>query len=163
LEVPSYDGTSRNRIARLNPDGSLDLTFNPGSGADDGVEVITLQSDGRILIGGHFTEYNGVSRNKIARINSNGSIDNSFDPGTGMNGVVRSIAMHFEGKILVGGGFSVYNGSDAKYLVRLESDGSKDIDFNTGSGPSSSVFSIIVMNNEDILIGWNFGAYDGHS
>lgn len=45
--------------------------------------------------------------------------------------------------------------------MRLESDGSKDIDFNTGSGPSSSVFSIIVMNNEDILIGGNFGAYDG--
>ncbi|MFU8844478.1 MAG: delta-60 repeat domain-containing protein [Bacteroidales bacterium] len=101
MEVPSYDGTSRNRIARLNPDGSLDLTFNPVSGADDGVEVITLQSDGRILIGGHFTEYNGVSRNKIARINSNGNIDNSFDPGTGMNGVVRSIAMHFEEKSLL--------------------------------------------------------------
>ena len=157
----SYDGTSRNRIARLNPDGSLDLTFNPGTGADDGVEVITLQSDGRILIGGSFTEYNGVNRNKIARINSNGSIDNTFDPGSGMNGIVRSIAMHFEGKILVGGGFSVYNGTDAKYLTRIESDGSMDIDFNTGSGPSSSVFSIIVMNNEDIVIGGNFGAYDG--
>ncbi len=63
----SYNGRSRNRIARLNSDGSLDTGFDPGTGADNWVQSVAVQSDGKILIGGGFTSYNGTSRNRIAR------------------------------------------------------------------------------------------------
>src|SRR5690554_7231419 len=83
--------------------GALDLTFNPndfgsgmGTGANDEVYTTVLQSNGKILIGGNFTSYNGVPRNGIARLNSDGSIDNSFDRGSGVSGVssrVEAIAI----------------------------------------------------------------------
>src|SRR5690606_3293323 len=67
----SYNGQNRNRIARLNTDGSLDTSFTIGSGFNGHVFSIALQSDGKILVGGRFTEYNGQSQNRIARIEVN--------------------------------------------------------------------------------------------
>src|SRR5436190_2256283 len=61
-EFWSVNGTPRNRIARLNDDGSLDPTFNPGAGPDYGVTAIAVQSDGRCIVGGLFTSFNGASR-----------------------------------------------------------------------------------------------------
>src|SRR5437868_6267394 len=63
--------------------GLLDPGFNPGSGANDPINAVARQSDGRIVIAGAFTEFNGVSRSRIARLNSDGSLDPAFDPGTG--------------------------------------------------------------------------------
>ena len=71
--------TTRNFIGRLNPDGSIDTTFNPG--ADGQVEVLVIQADGKILVGGSFTTLAGAARSRIGRLNSDGSIDSSFDPG----------------------------------------------------------------------------------
>src|SRR5438093_1602800 len=62
----AVNGVSRNSISRLNDDGSLDPTFNPGAGPNKGVSVIALQSDGRILIGGTFATFNGISRARAA-------------------------------------------------------------------------------------------------
>jgi hypothetical protein len=60
-----------NRIARLNSDGTLDDTFNTGSGANENVQSIALQSDGKILIGGSFESFNGTTANRIARLLGN--------------------------------------------------------------------------------------------
>lgn len=62
------NGTNRNRIVRLNSDGSLDTSFNPGTGADGLVRSIALQPDGNVLIGGNFTTVNGVARPYVARL-----------------------------------------------------------------------------------------------
>lgn len=75
--------SSRNRVARLLNDGQIDTTFNPGSGADNYINAIALQPDGRILLGGGFSSYNGLSRNGVARINADGSLDATFNPGAG--------------------------------------------------------------------------------
>jgi len=73
-----------NLITRLKPDGSLDNSFDPGTGPDYlFVYDLALQSDGKVLIGGNFTTVNGTNRNRIARLNSDGSLDSGFDPGTG--------------------------------------------------------------------------------
>lgn len=77
-EFTSIDGVDINHLARLNQDGSIDSSFLIGEGANDSVKVITLQADGRILIGGEFTAFAGVSRRHIARLNQDGSIDRSF-------------------------------------------------------------------------------------
>ena len=83
------NGTARNNIARLNADGGLDTGFNPGTGADNTVTTLSVQPDGKILIAGYFTSYNGASRNRIARLNTDGSLDVGFDPGTGANNVPK--------------------------------------------------------------------------
>ena len=114
------DGTTRNRIARLMPDGLLDLSFDPGTGADISLRTVIVLPDGKILIGGSFTQFNGTPRNKIARLMLNGSLDLSFDPGAGINpGLIRTLAMQRDGKILIGGLFTSFNGTPHKIITRL--------------------------------------------
>ena len=69
------------------------------------VLAIDLQSDNKILIGGSFTEINGVARNRVARLNSDGSLDLSFNPSDGADVTVWDLALQPDGKILIGGGF----------------------------------------------------------
>src|SRR6266566_3081140 len=72
--------------------GSVDLSFDAGSGLNLRVNALALQPHGRILIGGLFTTVNGSNRNYVARFNGDGTLDSSFDPGVGENGPVLSMA-----------------------------------------------------------------------
>jgi len=158
----SYNGTSINKIARLNTDGSLDTTFNPGTtGANSSVQSIALQSDGKILIGGQFTTYNSTAINRIARLNADGSLDTSFNVGTGANKDVSSIAIQSDGKILIVGDFTSYNGTSIYKIARLNTDGSLDATFNPGSGSDSKIFEIALQSDGKILIGGDFIFYNG--
>src|SRR3982750_3317056 len=94
---------TRNRIARLNPDGTLDTAFNPN--ADNSVYAIAVQADGKILVGGGFTSIGGQTRNSIARLDATTGLADSFDPNAGMGAYVNAIAVQPDGKILVGGIF----------------------------------------------------------
>ena len=82
-------GVTRNRIARLNVDGTLDTSFNPDS--NDTALAIAIQPDGKIIVGGFFTTVGGVTRNSIARLNSDGTVDTSFNPD--VNNRVNTIAL----------------------------------------------------------------------
>ena len=90
---------TRNRIARLNPDGTLDTAFNPN--ANGAVYAIAVQADGKILVGGFFTSIGGQTRNRIARLMPRPAWLDSFDPNA--NNAVCSIAVQADGKILAGG------------------------------------------------------------
>jgi uncharacterized delta-60 repeat protein len=157
----TYDGVPRTAIARLNADGSLDASFDPGSGVNCCVHSINLQPDGKILIGGDFSSYNGVERNRIARLNSNGSLDTSFDPGIGANLIVYNVAIQLDGKILIGGNFTSYNEVNRSRIARLNTDGSLDTTFAIGNGANSSISSIALQPDGKILIGGNFTSYNG--
>lgn len=136
----TVNGTSRQRIARLNTDGSLDTGFNPGTGFNSDVYALTLQPDGKVLVGGYFTTYNGTARSGIARVNSDGSLDTGFNPGSGLAGnYTKSIVNQADGKILLGGSFSTYNGTGRSMIARVLSDGTLDTSFNPGSGANSTV------------------------
>ena len=111
-----------NGRTRLNTDGSLDGSFNSGAGANGTVWSVALQPDGKVLIGGAFTTVNGTNRIHIARLNANGSLDSTFNPGTGADGVVRSIALQTDGKVLIGGDFLTVNGVLRPYVARLYGD-----------------------------------------
>src|SRR5438132_14266909 len=91
---------TRNHIARLNPDGTLDA-FNPN--ANGTVYAIAVQADGKILAGGGFTSIGGQTRNRIARLDPITGLADSFDPNA--NNFVLSIAVKADGKILAGGFF----------------------------------------------------------
>jgi uncharacterized delta-60 repeat protein len=157
----SYNGSSVNRIARINVDGSLDATFNPGSGANDAIWTTFVQSDGKIIIGGDFTSYNGVAVNKIARLNVDGSLDLSFNTGTGFVVRINSISTQSDGKILVGGWFSSFNSVTVNNLVRLNTDGSLDGSFNTGGfGTDSQVKAISILPDGRIMIVGEFTSFN---
>src|SRR5687767_4869448 len=92
---------TRNKIARLNPDGTLDTAFDPN--ANDTVLAIALQADGKILVAGDFTTIAGQSRNRVARLDATTGLPDSFDPNA--DGSVRALTLQGDGKILVGGLF----------------------------------------------------------
>lgn len=152
----SFDGTSLNRIARLNSDGSVDNNFNPGSGANEGILNITLQNDGKIIVAGYFSTFNGVARNKIVRLNQDGSIDNTFNTGTGANNVINKTIYLTDGKILIGGFFSMFNGIFQNGISRLNGDGTVDNSFNTPAGWNMDIKDMCIQPDGKILIGGAF-------
>ena len=157
----SYNGTAINRIARLNADGSLDMTFNPGTGAIGHVTEANIQSDGKIIIVGYFNSYNGTARGFIARLNADGTLDGTFNPGTGANGFVQSTAMQSDGRIVIGGGFTSYNGTARNFIARLNIDGTLDLTFNPGTGANVLVRSTAIQSDGKIIVGGDFTSYNG--
>ena len=149
------------RIARLNADGSWDNSFNPGAGPNGGVESVALQPDGKMLIGGNFSTFNGTIRKNLARLTSNGSLDDSFNPGSGLNGTIFSIALQSDGRVVVGGDFTAVNGENRNRIVRLNADGSLDSGFNSGTGPDGTVRSLALQSDGDILISGEFITVNG--
>ena len=154
-------GTNRARIARLNQGGAVDLTFDPGAGADNAIYAMALQTDDKVVIGGGFSTFNGIGRNFIARLNANGTLDNTFDPGTGANGPIFAVAVQADGKVLIGGDFTTVNGTALTNLARLHANGSVDTSFITGSGANSTVRSLIVQTDGKILMAGSFTNYAG--
>src|SRR5690554_5875872 len=157
----SYNGTNQNYIARLNTNGALDTSFNIGNGFSQGVVSTSLQPDGKILVGGVFTSYNWESQNRITRLNTDGSLDSSFNIGTGFNQFVQSIAIQPDGKIIIGGGFTDYNGTTQNYITRLNTNGSLDTSFNIGAGFNNAVHQIVLQDDGKILVGGRFTSYNG--
>jgi uncharacterized delta-60 repeat protein len=162
----TYRGVSANRIARINDDGTRDTTFNVGgSGFNSGVSVIAIQNDGKTLVGNQSAAtYNGVGYNRIIRINDDGTIDTPFltNIGSGFNASVWAIEIQNDGKILVGGTFTTYQGISAEGIIRLNSDGTTDTAFltNIGTGTNSGVYSIKVQSDGKILLGGQFTTFN---
>jgi uncharacterized delta-60 repeat protein len=156
-----FNSTARNNIARLNDTGALDTTFNPGSGTDQEVDSMAVQpSDGKVLIGGYFTTVNGVAHNGLARLNTNGSLDNTFNPaisGTGQV-TVLAIAVQTDNKILIGGTFTTVNGVGRNYIARLNSDGSLDTGYDPNSG--NEVDTIALQPDGKSVVGGRFKTVD---
>jgi uncharacterized delta-60 repeat protein len=160
-DFSSYNGLERNCIARLNNDGSLDETFNPGSGANASVNSISIQSDGKIMIGGNFSKYNEIARSRVARLNTDGSLDETFNIGTGINITVYTIAIQSDQKIVLGGYFTSYNGTTRNSIVRINSDGSLDETFNIGTGINIMVYTIAIQSDQKVVLGGYFTSYNG--
>ncbi|MEL1246061.1 hypothetical protein AAEO56_17440 [Flavobacterium sp. DGU11] len=144
---------------------SLDESFNTTQ-FQQGRRVVDIltQPDGKILVAGNFTSYNGVEHNSLLRLNIDGSLDTTFDPGmsTGLNGqyYITSLAMDSFGKIYVGGNFNNFNGSSKKGVVRLNADGSVDptftFDFFSPNSQASVVYDLAFDSSGKLLIAGNF-------
>ncbi|HEY0429419.1 MAG TPA: FG-GAP-like repeat-containing protein [Pyrinomonadaceae bacterium] len=154
-------GINRGRIARLNADGTVDGTFNPPGGANANINAVTIQPDGKILIGGDFTGVNSDSTKKyLARLNADGSLDTSFSPV--LNAPTLGLKLQADGKILIGGAMSTVNGASRAGIARVNQDGSLDTSFNVGSGTNSTVWSIDLQNDKIVYAG-QFSATNGFS
>jgi uncharacterized delta-60 repeat protein len=165
----SINGQPRNYIARLLPDGSLESldTFNPGTGASAQVNCIALQPDGKIVIGGNFTSFNGQSRNRIARLNPDGTLEGTetFNIGTGPNGFVYAVVVQPDGKIILGGSFNNVNGQSRSRIARLTSGGAVEApsEFNIGAGANNVVRALAIDTAGRILVGGQFTQFNNQS
>jgi len=149
----------RNHIARLNPDGTLDVDFNPD--ANEIVRAIAVQADGNILAGGDFHGANsigGADRNYLARLNAiTGSVMNDDLTFPNASGPVYSLAVQANRQILVGGVFHGANsigGAERNYIARLEMTGAVDMMFNPNA--QNAVFAIVMQGDGKILVGGFF-------
>jgi hypothetical protein len=136
--------------------------FDPN--ANGPVNVVVVQPDGRILIGGGFTTLapNGgatVTRNRIARLNPDGTLDTAFNPNA--NGFVESIAVQADGKVLAGGGFTSIGGQPRVYIARLDPTTGLADSFNPN--PNFGVDSIAVQTDGKILAGGHFTSIGGQT
>ncbi len=168
LGFSAYNGITVNSIARLNADGTLDAAFNSGlgSGFNGGSfnAAAAVQPDGKILVGGNFTTYKGAAvPTGIIRLNSDGSRDNTFNPGS-TGGVTGSVGFPIivlpNSQILICGNFSMYNTSPRNSLARLNADGSLDNTFNP-AGPSPTGVTMAQLPDGRLLVTGNFTTYDG--
>ncbi|TAE79356.1 MAG: T9SS C-terminal target domain-containing protein [Bacteroidetes bacterium] len=160
-EFTSYNGVSRNRIVRINPNGSIDSSFNTGIGVNDRINACAIQHDGKVLIGGNFTSYNGAIRYSLARINVNGSLDTNFNYGQLIDGDISKLIVQNDGKVIVTGGFTRLDGEYVNYIGRINIDGSIDTSFKTGIGPNSRINNAAILPNGKIIVVGNFTTYNG--
>jgi uncharacterized delta-60 repeat protein len=157
---------------RLNADGTLDTSFvtNLGTGAGGTyanasaprVVALSVQSDGKILVGGTFESWDGTATGCLARLNSDGTLDTSFmtNIGTGatrtsVDADVEALAVQSDGKILVGGRFDEWDGVTSSGLIRLDDDGTLDTGF-TFAGYIRGVGGLAVQSDDKIVAGGDF-------
>ena len=150
---------TRNRIARLNPDGTVDPAFNPN--ASGPVYAIALQADGKIFVGGTFTNIGGQPRRCIARLDPTTGLPDSFDPHATGGSVtyVFSIAVQADGKILAGGFFDHIGGQPRNYIARLDATTGLADSFDPNA--SYYVYEIALQADGKILASGNFTSIGG--
>jgi len=157
-EFTSVNSTTRYRVARLNVDGSVDGTFNPSNTVPAAVNALGVQSDGKVVIGGAFTTVAGASRNYVARLNADGSLDSTFNTSTGISGgPVNALAVQSDGKVVIGGAFTTVFGLTRNRIARLQADGSVDQGFQNGlTGASGTVRAVVLLTSGKVLLGGDF-------
>ncbi|MBX3731169.1 MAG: autotransporter-associated beta strand repeat-containing protein [Verrucomicrobiae bacterium] len=141
-------------IARLHPDGSLDGSFAPGAGANGSVLCMTLQDDGRIVIGGIFDSFNGVSRNRMARLHPDGSLDAGFMPADALDLEVSAVALQADGNVLAAGasrGALDPTASDYR-IVRFLPDGSLDTGFLPWMSRQARTSGLVVQADGRVVV-----------
>jgi uncharacterized delta-60 repeat protein len=165
-------------IARLNLNGALDTSFNPGAGADGAVYAIVqmlvpsastnLANVPFYVIGGTFANYNGNPASGVARVTPSGLFDPSFNIGEGVtssNAAIHALGITANNQILVAGDFTAFDNQPHHYLVQLNVDGTLDTNFAAFDGISSdingSISALVVQPDGRILIGGLFTTING--
>ncbi|MBI5385354.1 MAG: immunoglobulin domain-containing protein [Verrucomicrobia bacterium] len=167
-QFTAIGGQPRDRIARLNADGTADPGFNPG--ADNYPYCLAVQADGKIVVGGLFTTLGGQPRSCLGRLNADGSLDNGFILGAGRSDnftlSVDALAVQADGSILVGGHFTSLGGQPRSCIGRLGAAGTLDNWFNPGAGRTDyppGVNTLVVQPDGKILVGGSFTTLGGQS
>ena len=145
--------------AELDPGFNANIFIGGREGYfNHGVRTMALQADGKILIGGNFTNVNGAVRHSLARLNADGTLDETFAPTGTTNDFVRSIVVQADGKILFTGGAQPLTGSHQTTVVRLHGDGSRDAEFHVPA--CWGVSQILLGRDGMIYICGTFGSVD---
>lgn len=132
-DFSTVNGSPRHRLARLHPEGKVEApeTFAAGPFTNSGdVHAIAVQPDGKIIVAGSFVDWGGQTRRGIARMEKNGELDEGFATGLGANSSIDTMLLLPDGKLLVAGPFTAFDGAPRTGLARLDSEGNLDPGFN---------------------------------
>jgi len=158
----TWNGVYRGFFVRLNSDGTIDTEFSTkiGTAADSIVSNIALQPDGKILVVGNFTTWNGTTVNRIVRLNADGTRESAFtaNTGTAADSWVYNVAIQPDGKILVVGSFTNWNSSTVGYIVRLNSNGTRDTTFTANA--NNFIFFAATQKDGKIITGGRFTTWN---
>ncbi len=167
---PFIDLVKVRQLIRMKSTGAFDSSFNFNFATKEGYEggngfiydAVQL-NDGKIIVAGNFTTYNGGTANYIARINAtNGLVDATFNPGgVGADGPINKIRYNTTtNKILLTGDFKKYNGQDANGIVMINTDGTVDNNFRFGKTTGGIPTFAAQLNNGKIIVAGSFSHYN---
>nr|WP_294869814.1 DUF5008 domain-containing protein [uncultured Pedobacter sp.] len=164
------------QLVRFNTDGTLDKTwrFDPnatGYGGKKGKSLpgsngfirTLMHTDGKILVFGNFTKFDDQPAGYITRLNADGTIDPTFNPGGAGADFVVGYASYNEvtKKYLLSGTFKKFNGVASESLVMLNYDGSVDQSFVPKKFVGGFPDFTKQLSDGLCLIGGDFKTYDG--
>jgi uncharacterized delta-60 repeat protein len=165
-DFTAVDHVSRHAVARLEVNGGLDSGFDPGSGADDAVNVVAVRTGGRVILGGYFTSFDGAAHSRIVALATNGKPEVSF-AGSGADGPVLATGLQPDGMLLLGGAFTAIEGTPRTNIARLNADGTLDPSFapdpGVGLGPASAVNAMALQKDGKVIIAGFFTRADALS
>jgi len=155
------NGQPRINIAKLNPNGTLDLSFDASS--NNNIVSICKYTEDKFFISGRFTQVNGTSRNYIALLNTDGTLDNSFVPFNFAFSKTLQVdqVQYHKNKLLALGAFTSYNSTSANRIVRLNLDATIDASFNYGTGFDNTVRGFAIDSNDKIVVNGRYTTYNG--
>jgi uncharacterized delta-60 repeat protein len=158
-EFLNFNGQSKKYITRITALGAIDTSFNQSEfNPTSFISDIDVQGDGKIIVGGKFTLLNGTSK-RVIRLNTDGTVDASFDAGAMTSDYVRKFKIQSNGKILVAGSLTGWNGNSTK-IIRLNTDGTIDPTFNI-SGTINLIKDIGLLSTGEIIITGDFSFING--
>jgi len=161
--------TKLNGLLKMNLDGKMDSSYNfnvtanlPYVAGNGPISDALMQSDGKIILVGAFTTYQGLNSNRITRIGTNGLVDPTYPSGTGADDAINAITYSAtSGKYLVAGVFNNYNGFATKGLVMLNTDGTVDKSLVLKTIEGGSISKAFQLKSGKILVFGSFKKYDG--
>ena len=163
------------RVVRYNSNGTIDPFFDsstafgfPGNAAGVSAQLgtLTLQPDGKVLVGGYFATVNGVTRPNLARLTATGQPDATFAPATLSTDPITAVALQPDGRVLVSSGYGSYIGAATTApvsLVRLLSTGASDPSFGAGATLDDAVATLLVQPNGAVVVGGIFNTINGQA
>lgn len=167
-ELGNVSGGFRSqKIARLNADGSADISFlaAPGFGLSDTVNLLALAPDNKIYVAGSFNSYNGVAATNLLRLNSDGSLDAAFNPvfrpANNFGGSFKRIQPLADGRVVVTGTFTNVSGTARTNIVCLNNDGTVDTAWFASGVANSTVQDLSLNADGELLVGGSFSGFDG--
>ncbi|MBL7963000.1 MAG: delta-60 repeat domain-containing protein [Flavobacteriales bacterium] len=167
----TVNSTPVGRLTRLNSDGSIDPGFTLGTGFNGPVHALARRSDGKLMVAGNFSEVSGQARAGLARLEVNGALDNTFDPGTGTDLPVLTLLVHASG-VFIGGEFTTFNGGCFRSFGQLTPTGLVDGTYGPPGGINGAsvgsiaptVRAMLTLPDGSVLVGGaEFAAYGGHA
>ncbi|MGY3053010.1 hypothetical protein ACVWYG_001207 [Pedobacter sp. UYEF25] len=168
-DIKVYDNTQMKQVVRMDADGAMDSTYrfnlatktSPASGNGAINDAIQL-SDGSLVLVGSFTSFDGVSKNRIVRLDPDGKIDQTFAAGAGANNVITSIGYNTTtNKIIISGSFSSFNGLPLAGVALLNVDGSLSAGFTFSALSGGFPTFAHQLNSGKIIVAGAFNRYNG--
>jgi alpha-tubulin suppressor-like RCC1 family protein len=154
------NGVARNRLARLNADGSLDMGWDPNSSGS--IFSLAIDANGDVYAGGVFGVIGGLSRNDIAKLSgTTGAADPNWNPGA--NSSVRTLKVDGSGNLFAGGDFTNIGGQFRTGIAKLSTSGTGTVDTTFNATANNSIYTIALDGAGNAYVGGPFTTIGGQS